>query len=213
MSLWLQITSGRGPAECQWVVSKVLVALSSEARASGIEVELLESTAGEAREALMSALLSLEGPAAALAQLSAEWVGTVQWIGKSPFRPHHKRQNWFIGVERFALPERPAWSERDLLISTLRSSGPGGQHVNKTESAVRIVHQPSGLSVVAREERSQQQNKRLALARLAAMLTSSGERAAADAAQERWDQHNALTRGNPVRVYAGPEFRRREPSP
>lgn len=208
MSLWLQLSSGRGPVECQWAVARALRALSDEARAAGVAVELLEGSAGEEKDTLLSALVSLDGAGAA--ELAASWVGTVQWIGRSPFRPHHKRQNWFLGVERFALPERPAWSERDLLISTLRASGPGGQHVNKTESAVRIVHQPTGLSVVAREERSQQQNKRLALARLAALMAQSGQQAEAAAAQERWDQHNALTRGNPVRVYVGPEFRRRQ---
>jgi peptide chain release factor len=207
MSLWLQLSSGRGPVECQWVVAQVLRLLVEEAAARGVSAELLEASAGEQRDTLLSALVSLEGAEAAA--LSASWVGTVQWIGRSPFRPQHKRQNWFIGVERFALPERPTWSERDLLITTLRASGPGGQHVNKTESAVRIVHQPTGLSVVAREERSQQQNKRLALARLAALLDQSGDQAARAAAQERWDQHNALVRGNPVRVYAGPEFRKR----
>lgn len=207
MSVWLQITAGRGPAECQWVVARVLHILCAEAAAAGLAAELTAAIPGERPETLFSVLVSLVGPAAE--SLAASWVGGVQWIGKSPFRPHHKRQNWFVGVACFRLPERPQWSERDLEFSTLRASGPGGQHVNKTESAVRVVHRPTGLSVVAREERSQQQNKRLALARLAALLLARDQRDAADAERRRWHLHNALERGNPSRIYAGPEFQRR----
>lgn len=207
MSVWIQITSGRGPAECQWVVAELLRVLRAEAESASVGLSLLDAAEGEQPGTLRSALLSLEGEGAE--PLVADWVGSVQWIGRSPFRPHHKRQNWFVGVERFAVPSKPQWSERDLEFSTMRSSGPGGQNVNKTESAVRVVHTPTGLSVVAREERSQQQNKKLALARLAALLSSRGAQSEAAAAQQRWDQHNDLERGNPVRVYAGPKFERR----
>ena len=207
MSVWIQITSGRGPAECQWVVAELLRVLRAEAESASVALSLLDAAEGEQPGTLRSALLSLEGEGAE--PLVADWVGSVQWIGRSPFRPHHKRQNWFVGVERFAVPSKPQWSERELEFSTMRSSGPGGQNVNKTESAVRVVHTPTGLSVVAREERSQQQNKKLALARLSALLSSRGAQSAAAAAQQRWDQHNDLERGNPVRVYAGPKFERR----
>lgn len=207
MSMWLQITAGRGPAECQWVAARLLPALCAEAAAAGLSAELAAATPGERPETLSSALLSLTGPGAE--SFAASWVGSIKWIGKSPFRPHHRRQNWFVGVDSFRVPDRPQWSERDLDFSTLRASGPGGQHVNKTESAVRVMHRPTRISVVAREERSQQQNKKLALARLAALLEARGQQAAADDERRRWDQHNALQRGNPTRVYAGPEFQRR----
>lgn len=209
MNLWLQLTAGRGPAECQWVVAQLLRALTREAEAAGVAVELLEAVAGEQAGTLRSALLSVSGADGALLELVGQWVGSVQWVGRSPFRPHHKRQNWFVGVERFDVPQTPAWSERDLEFATLRASGPGGQHVNKTESAVRVTHRPTGLSVVGREERSQQQNKRLALARLAVMFAEQGQAAQASAEQQRWDQHNSLERGNPIRTYMGPEFRLR----
>ncbi len=209
MKQWLQLTAGRGPAECQWVVAQLLRALTCEAKTLNIAVELLDAVKGERTETLRSALLSLSGADDVLLHLTAQWVGSVQWVGKSPFRPHHKRQNWFIGVNRFDVPKTPAWLERDLEFSTLRASGPGGQHVNKTESAVRVTHRPSGLSVVAREERSQQQNKRLALARLATMFAERGQRAQANAELERWEQHNLLERGNSIRTYVGSDFRLR----
>jgi peptide chain release factor len=206
MSHWVQITAGRGPAECQWVVGKAMDALRREARDAGVAVELLDAVPGEAAHTYQSMLLSLEGEG--VAALLAGWVGTVQWVGRSRYRPNHKRRNWFIGVEALAVPERPRWSEREVQFSTMRSAGPGGQHVNKTESAVRVVHLPTGLSAVAREERSQQQNRRLALARLAALFAAEGERRQDAAARARWDQHNDLVRGNPVRIYEGEDFRR-----
>lgn len=207
MSVWLQITSGRGPAECQWVVARLVPVLVAEAEAAGMQAELLEAVDGDEAGTLRSALLSLAGDGAEA--LAAAWLGSVKWSGPSPFRPHHKRQNWFVGVERFAVPEQPVWSERDLEWSTMRASGPGGQHVNKTESAVRVLHRPTGISVVAREERSQQRNKQLALARLAAQLAEREEQAAASADKARWTQHNSLERGNPIRSYTGADFRRK----
>ena len=208
--LWLQLSAGRGPAECQRVVARLLPILTAEAAALGLQVELLEATAGAAPDTLCSALLAVEpkvygsDPEA----LAAGWVGTVQWVGKSPFRPHHKRQNWFVGIERFALPERPSFHEREVEISVLCSSGPGGQHVNKTQSAVRVVHRPTQLSAVARQERSQHQNRRLALARLQALLQARADGQSEDAEHTRWQEHNTLTRGNAVRVYSGQDYLR-----
>jgi peptide chain release factor len=208
--LWLQLSAGRGPAECQRVVARLLPILTSEAAALGLHVELLEAQSGEAADTLASALLAIEpkvygsDPEA----LATGWVGTVQWVGKSPFRPHHKRQNWFVGVERFALPVRPSYNDQDVEISVLCSSGPGGQHVNKTQSAVRVVHRPTQLSAVARQERSQHQNRRLALARLQALLQARADGHTQDAERARWQEHNTLTRGNAVRVYGGEDYAR-----
>lgn len=209
--LWLQLSAGRGPAECQRVVARLLPIVCEEAAALGLSTTLLEASAGQQVQTLLSVLLAVEpkvygsDPEA----LAATWVGTVQWVGRSPFRPHHKRQNWFVGIERFALPERPDFAERDVEIALLCASGPGGQHVNKTQSAVRVTHRPSGLSVVARQERSQHQNRRLALARLQALLAARADGVAQDAEHERWQEHNQLTRGNAVRVYAGDDYERR----
>lgn len=80
--------------------------------------------------------------------------------------------------------------------------------MNKTNSAVRLVHQPTGLAVVASEERSQHANKRLALIKLAARFENMDRENTAQAKQQAWSAHYQLERGNPIRRYKGPAFKK-----
>jgi peptide chain release factor len=95
----------------------------------------------------------------------------------------------------------------EVRFETARSSGKGGQHVNKTETAVRVVHIPTGLVAIARDERSQWHNKKLALARLGALLQSRQRQAAAASKAEIRSRHDRLERGNAVAVFIGRDFR------
>jgi peptide chain release factor len=207
MTLWLQITSGEGPAECCWVVARLLEVVSAEAAAARVDARLLEAVPGDEKGTLKSALLSLDGDGAS--DFAAGWRGTVQWVGRSPYRANHKRKNWFVGVEAHEPPEAPEWRPEELRVEVMRAGGPGGQHVNKTESAVRVTHVPTGLSAVAREERSQHRNRALALARLAGLFEEQKDGAEGDLRRRRWQQHHALVRGNAVRSFEGPDFKAR----
>lgn len=93
----------------------------------------------------------------------------------------------------------------------MRSSGPGGQHVNTTESGVRVVHVPTGIRVIAREERSQSLNRKLSLARLNKLLEQKAAFRQRDANKEKWGAHNRLQRGNPIRVFKGDGGAKRPP--
>lgn len=201
----LLATSGRGPAECRIALAKALDALAREAIAAGLDCDV---AAGEApdRRGSGSAIVILDGDGAEI--FARRWVGSILWVAPSPVRPHHKRKNWFIGI--FALPapaKAPAAIQMsDIRFEAMRAGGPGGQHQNKTESAVRAVHGPTGLSVVARDGRSQHRNKAIALERLATMLHFRAELAKSGEKALIQHGHDNLERGNPTRRFQGPGF-------
>ena len=151
---------------------------------------------------IRSALIALEGESAKF--FAGTWSGIIQWIWRSAYRPHHKRKNWFVSVKPYTEQvSTDVFSPGDVRFETSRASGPGGQYVNKTETAVRAVHVPTGKSVTAREERSQLMNKKLALARLAALFADEKAAKAQQNRSELRHSHWELERGNPVRVYDG----------
>lgn len=158
-AVYLQISTAQGPAECRIFARFVLGKLLAEAQAKGIDAELVTETAD--KHGILSATLKLEGQKAE--SLAQTWQGTLQWICPSPVRPKHPRKNWYIGV--FRLPNMPQTyempSENEIKFQTCRSGGKGGQHVNKTESAVRATHKESGISVRVESERSQHTNKKI----------------------------------------------------
>lgn len=204
----LQLTANTGPEECCLAVRKALVQLLRECDGAQVSAELLEQVPSDVPGNFRSVLLALEG-AQALA-LASRWSGSVQWSCPSPYRPGHKRKNWFIGVEVFETDAPGATGEplqdKDLRFETLRASGPGGQHVNKTDSAVRAMHVPTGLSVKVQTERSQHANKRLARALLAHKLAEQADAAASAARNLRWRQHHGVERGNATRAFRGKGF-------
>jgi len=208
--IWLQISSGRGPVECRLAVARLILVLQKEARAAGLAYEVLHAVPDNEFGAVGSALLSIEGNGArAFAERNR---GSVLWICPSSLRPGHKRKNWFVGVEFFDPEETDTAKLRraDVVFHTARASGPGGQHVNKTESAVVAAHLPTGFSAFAQEERSQAMNKKLALARLEKMLADQSDAKRAGAERARWVHHNGLERGSPVRTFVGPGFKERK---
>lgn len=197
----LHITAGKGPKECQWVVAQLARAFAKEAKGMGLECEALEGL----EDLPSSILLRIEGEAASA--FAAKRIGSNQWIGTSPFRPLHKRRNWFVGVALAPEPDAIIdLKNEDIDYQAMRASGPGGQHVNKTDSAVRATHRPTGLVATAQEQRSQHANRRLARMKLAIMLEERRGQANDGAKRLQWQAHQDLERGNAVRIYSGNRF-------
>ena len=169
------------------------------ARDQKLTTEVKSTVPGNLNGTLLSALIQVKG--IGTETFLATWTGTVQWIAPSPYRRYHKRKNWFVAVQAFEASEIFKWQEKEVQFQTLRAYGPGGQHVNKTESAVRARHIPSGIAVVASERRSQYQNKTEALARLQAKVNQWFLEQAAAKSQDQWQQHNTLERGNAIRTF------------
>ncbi len=195
----VQITAGRGPAECCLVVSKVLPVFCKEAKTHGLVYEELDRQKGPENRTLQSVVLSVKG--AKSDTFLAGWLGTIQWIGTSPYRKFHKRKNWFIGIFSHTPAVQTAMRESDLKFQAMRSSGPGGQHVNKTNSAVRVTHIPTGLSVQVMESRSQHQNRKIAVQRIKEKLDLEQWEQLRQEAEQQWENHLSLTRGNPIRIF------------
>jgi peptide chain release factor len=204
--IWILVTAGRGPSECQIAVGGITDILIQEARAAGLEVDLIDFETGQ--HGYLSTLVALRGLDAA--SFAKGWKGTVKWVCQSDIRPTHRRKNWFVSVGLLEPPppER-ALRTQDIRFEAYRASGPGGQHVNTTSSAVRVTHLPTGLVAQAQEERSQHRNKSLAMARLAEAIADGEHSARRQSEQDRWAHHDALERGDAVRTYVGKDFKRK----
>ncbi|HWK05169.1 MAG TPA: peptide chain release factor H [Puia sp.] len=198
----IQITAGRGPVECSRVVARVQEKMLTQARKLGIVIEVLDNKKGDLKDTLLSATLLAKSPPnpIGLQAFIKEWRGTVQWIAPSPYRKLHKRKNWFVGVEVFDVQERLQWNPKEVVFETCRASGPGGQNVNKVETAVRGTHTPSGIQVLAMDSRSQWQNKQLCLERLKQKILAWQTGQLVTQQQTRWQEHNELERGNAVKT-------------
>ncbi|MCC9064424.1 peptide chain release factor H [Flavobacterium piscisymbiosum] len=202
----IQITAGRGPAECTWVVAQVLKKVLDEAQEQGLEATLLQREVGQENGTVETATISVKGTNAE--KFANSWIGTIQWIGQSQFRKMHKRKNWFIGIFEIEAQKNASISENDIQYQAMRSSGAGGQHVNKVSSAIRATHIPTGIAVVSMDSRSQHQNKKLATERLLKKLEGETLQQLKNHVGKQWENQLNIQRGNPVRVFSGSDFKK-----
>jgi peptide chain release factor len=207
LMIWLQMTANTGPAECCLALQKALAVLTMDAGKADVALRLIEQLEGPVPGTLRSVLLELDdhGDGTAAQSFSRRWCGSLLWVCESPYRKLVKRKNWFLHGAAFAAPQIPEGSG-EIRYEATRASGPGGQHVNKTDSAIRATHVASGLSVKVQTERSQHANKRLAGQLLASKLAGMAQAEAAGQKSARRMGHLQAERGNAARVFVGSAF-------
>jgi peptide chain release factor 2 len=198
---FLDIQAGAGGTEAQDWAQMLLRMYLKWAAARGFDAEVIDSQAGEVA-GMKSATIEIKGEYA-YGWLRTE-IGVHRLVRKSPFDSGNRRHTSFASV--FVSPEvddniNIELNPADISMDVYRSSGAGGQHVNKTESAVRLTHGPSGIVVACQNERSQHKNRATAMKMLKAKLyeLEVNKRNAASKVLE--DSKSDVSWGNQIRSY------------
>ncbi len=189
-----QISSGQGPAECELGVAKFLEYLKRN-----FQVTVTDASPGYNEGTYRSVRFYSENDL-------SEYVGSIQWVCQSPYRPAHRRKNWFLDFSVLPVTSGEEFRPDQVMFETFRSGGPGGQNVNKVESGVRAIYLPTGQAVVCTEERSQYANKQKALSRLARTVEEENRQREAEDKNGAWRRHTRIERGNAKLVFRGVSF-------
>lgn len=202
----LSIHPGAGGTDsCDWA-SILLRMYINWAENKGYKSRLVDWTPGE-EAGIKSATLLIEGKFA-YGYLKEE-VGIHRLVRISPFDASHRRHTSFAAVD--VIPETKEEEieikEEDLKIETFRASGPGGQHVNVTDSAIRITHIPTGIIVQCQDQRSQHKNKAMALRILKSRLHNFREMEKKREQKKRYEEKARIEWGNQVRSYVFHPYR------
>jgi peptide chain release factor 2 len=197
----VSVNAGAGGTDAQDWAEMVLRMEMRWAESRGFAVELLEASAGE-EAGIKSATFRAAGENA-YGLFGAER-GVHRLVRLSPFDSAHRRHTSFAGVEVAPIVAEAGEIEitdDDLQVDTYRASGAGGQHVNKTDSAVRITHRPTGIVVQCQNERSQSSNRATAMAMLRAKLLERQERERREELAREKGEAQDVNFGSQIRSY------------
>ena len=202
---YVQFTAGRGPVECAaacYVISRKFADEIQKIKLVPTVVDYESDDEFGFRSIIfkIGKITSKEIDA-----IRSKWEGTIKFISiKNSFRPNHKRKNWFIGCNFFNVDDtKITFDMNDIKIDLMRSSGPGGQNVNKVESGVRLTHIPTGIIVKCIMTRDQKQNLKVAKEIMQAKLDLLNDAKETNIKNLFWMSHDSLERGGEVMTIKG----------
>ncbi len=198
---FIEIHAGAGGTESQDWANMLQRMYTRWAEAHGYEVDYIEESPGE-EAGIKSVTMRIGGPNA-YGWLKTE-SGVHRLVRISPFDSNARRHTSFASVWIYPVVDESidiAINDSELRVDTYRASGAGGQHVNKTESAVRITHIPTGIVVACQTDRSQHRNRDLCLKMLRARLYEAELQKREAAAQAEHDAKSAIGWGHQIRSY------------
>jgi len=202
---YVQFTAGRGPVECAaacYVISRKFADEMQKMKIVPTVVDYEDDNEFGFRSIIFKIDKAIDKE---IAVIRSKWEGTIKFIStKNSFRPNHKRKNWFIGCNFFEVDEtKITFDMNDIKIDLMRSSGPGGQNVNKVESAVRLMHIPTGIIVKCIMTRDQKQNLKIAKEIMQAKLDALNDAKENNVKNLFWISHDSLERGEEVMTIKG----------
>lgn len=202
---YVQFTAGRGPVECAaacYVISRKFADEIQKIKLVPTVVDY-ESDDEFGFRSIIFKIGKITNKE--IDTIRSKWEGTIKFISiKNSFRPNHKRKNWFIGCNFFDVDDtKITFDINDIKIDLMRSSGPGGQNVNKVESGVRLTHIPTGIIVKCIMTRDQKQNLKVAKEIMQAKLDLLNNTKEANIKNLFWMSHDSLERGGEVMTIKG----------
>jgi len=198
---FIQFTAGRGPEECNQACENIFRLFVKEVSKFCFKIQVINYEEGD----YCGCKSILAGSPDDLTEIKKKWEGTIKYIcTKNNIRPNHKRKNWFVGCKFYEYKDNEVKLDmKDVRFDIMRASGPGGQHVNSTESCVRVIHIPTGITVVCQESRDQRKNKETAIKILKAKIADYNKTGQLEDQREKWLDQIQLERGNEVLTFKG----------
>lgn len=200
---YILFTTGRGPVECGLALNGIQMRFKEFLKDDDLNYEIVKQQLGPINQSIETIVFKINRDNSSKVEF---WLGTIQWICKSPIRKYSKRKNWYIKCCEVFMPKTMVFNLRDITIQAYKASGPGGQHRNKVETAIRIIHGPTGIIVTASDSKSKAQNKKRALDKLQQKLKVLNHKTQSNYELDEWASKIKIKRGNPSKVFFGPKF-------